>query len=398
MVRWQILFRLSLIGTVWLISLFACSRATTDTPTELPSLPYAAELQAAIDQVMAVHSEDFSLGISAAVVVPGYQTWTGVSGYSQPGVPITSDMLFNAGSVEKNFQAALVLKLVEEGALELDDPVSKYLPPLTNVDGRITIRQLLNHTSGVFNVFEHPQFPWARMDVDYARKWGIEEVFNTYVLEPYGAPGYAQHYSSTNYLLLTKIIEKATGSTVPDEVEKYFLHPLRLEHTYFSMGEEPPQQYSLAHPWVDIDQDGTFEDLSGIPLNWIVTLTHPVIFSTAEDLARWMNALYYEQTVLSQDSLDEMLSIPQTTLRDPDGAQYGLGVVDYSELLGVEVFGHGGSALGYSAAVLYYPEYGVSVAWLFNTGESPYQLASQIMGDTWRGLVDVLYHNQFESP
>lgn len=89
-----------------------------------------------------------------------------------------------------------------------------------------------------------------------------------------------------------------------------------------------------------------------------------------------------------------MLTYPETTRRDLDGGVYGLGVVDYSDLLGVKVLGHGGSSLGYSAAALYLPDYGTSVAWLINTGESPPALASQIMSDAWSSLLEVLKTNQ----
>lgn len=116
------------------------------------------------------HTE-YDLGISAAVLVPGYRTWTGASGYSHRSVPIADDMLFEVGSVQKNFEAALVLKLVEDDVLSFDDPISMYLPTYPNVNGEITIRQLLNHTSGVFNVFEHPDFPWVGSDVDYSIEW-----------------------------------------------------------------------------------------------------------------------------------------------------------------------------------------------------------------------------------
>jgi D-alanyl-D-alanine carboxypeptidase len=303
-------------------------------------------------------------------------------------------MMFDGGSIEKNFEAALVLALAEDDILDLDDPISKYLPDYPNVDGRITIRQLLNHTSGIFNVFEHPDFPWVGTGVDYSRSWKVEEVFSQFVLEPYGAPGYAQHYSSTNYLLLTAIIEEVTGASVPDEIERRFLKPMQLEHTFASMGEQPPARYSVAHPWVDIDRDGNLDDLYGIPLTWKATLTHPVIFSTPNDLARWVNALYHDRTVLSPASQSEMLNYPETTVRDPEGGRYGLGVVDYTDRLGVQVIGHGGSSLGYSGAALYLPDYGTSIAWLINSGESPPELANQIMSNTWSSLFEVLSTNQ----
>ena len=371
----------------------ACSSFTIQNEPDLPELPYTKDLQEAIDQVLLAYT-DYGLGISAAVLVPGYRTWEGASGYSHQDVPITADMLLDVGSVQKNFEAALVLKLVEDEMLSLDDPISKYLPTYKNVDRRITIRQLLDHTSGVFNVFEHPDFPWVGPDVDYSKSWPIEDVFDQFVLEPYGPPGYAQHYSSTNYLLLTEIIEGVTGNAVPDEIETRFLKPMRLDHTLISMGDAPPEKYSVAHPWADNDQDGTLEDLYGIPLTWKVTLTHPVMFSTPADLVCWMNALYHDRILLSPESHSEMLAIPETTLRDPEGGLYGLGVVDYTDRLGVPVLGHGGSSLGYSGAALYLPGHGISMAWLVNTGESPPELANQIMADTWFSLFKVINTHQ----
>lgn len=398
MFSWKLLKRLLLISVICIIGNSSCNSQPGYKEQCLPELSFTQELQEAIDQVLITHS-DYDLGISAAVLVPGYRTWTGVSGYSHPGVPITADMLFSVGSIQKNFEAALVLKLAEDDVLSLDDPIKMYLPTYPNVDGKTTIRQLLNHTSGIFNVFEHPDFPWVGTDVDYSKEWKEEEVFNTFVLNPYGPPGYAQHYSSTNYLLITSIIEEVTGSSVPDEIERYFLEPMKLENTFVSMDKPPPGMYSVAHPWADTDQDGNLDDLHGIPLTWIASLSHPVMFSTPQDLVHWVHALYHEGTVLSPDSLTEMLTYPETTLRDPEGGLYGLGVVDYSYIIkSTRALGHLGSMLGYSAAALYMPEYGISVAWLINTGESPYELAGYMMFDTWSALSGVIRRNQDKLP
>ncbi len=394
---WKRLNSLLVISIVCAIGIPSCKSQTRSGEQGLPELPYAQDLQGAIDQILAEFPE-YELGISAAVIAPGYKTWAGTSGYSHQNVPVTADMLFDVGSIQKNFEAALVLRLVEERVLSLDDPISKYLPPYPHVDGSITVRQLLNHTSGVFNVFEHPDFPWVGTEVDYSKAWQTEEVFDKFVLAPYGPPGYAQHYASTNYLLITKIIEEATGSTAPAEIERYFLAPLKLEHTFVGMGELPPGKYCVAHPWVDIDLEGTLDDLHGIPRTWIASLTHPVMFSTPTDLVRWMDALYHEKTVISPDSLAEMLTYPEVTLRDPEGGIYGLGVVDYSEVLGMQALGHGGSSLGFSGVSLYLPEYNTSVAWLINTGESPVELANQIMSHTWSAIVNVIRMNQIILP
>lgn len=360
---------------------------------ELEELPYGEDLQQALERALAEGQGENDLGISAAVIVPGYRPWVGAAGNSHPGEPVTEGMLFNVGSVAKSFEAALALDLADEGLLDLDDPISIWLSEMDNVDGQITIRQLLNHSSGLFNVFEHPEFPWVRPDVDYGKSWQLEDVVDHYVLEPYGPPGYAQHYSSTNYLLLTAILEKATGKSVPGEVERRFLEPLALDNTFMSMGKLPPGRFSVAHPWVDVDLDGELEDLSGTPQTWIATMTHPVLYTTPQEMAEWMSALYQEQRVLPHDTIQEMLTVPETEVGDPEGGRYGLGVIDFAEILGTNVIGHGGSSLGYSAAALYLPDYGISLAGSVNTGESPSSLAAGILSRMWSNLSEVIFQN-----
>jgi D-alanyl-D-alanine carboxypeptidase len=397
----MIRFLSALLNFGVLILITTACTPVEDVPTgqqDLKELPDAEELQDALDLALRDGQGDNDLGISAAVIVPGYEPWVGVSGNSHPGVPLTSDMLFNVGSVAKSFEAALALDLAEQGLIDLDHPLSTWLPEYPNVDNRITVRQLLNHSSGVFNVFEHPDFPWVDPQVDYDKEWQTEDVIESFVGEPYGPPGYAQHYSSTNYLLLTKIIEQTVGETVPDQVDRLIFEPLVLDNSFMSMGDLPPAHFPVAHPWVDVNLDGELEDLNGIPQTWIASMTHPVLYTTPQDMAKWMHALYHEERVLKDDLLREMLTIPETTLPDPEGGRYGLGVVDFSEILGANVIGHGGSSLGYSAAALYLPEYGISLAWAINTGESPQPLANKLMGNTWTSLFEFLFENQDLDP
>jgi D-alanyl-D-alanine carboxypeptidase len=398
MTKWKRLKRFLLISVICTIGFSSCKTEVSNDDS-LPELSFSQELQEAIDKFILMHP-DYELGISAAVFVPGHETWTGVSGFSHQNVPITADMLFNVASIQKNFEAALVLKLVEEDVLSLDDPISKYLPDYPNVDGKITIRQLLNHTSGIFNVTEHPDFPLLGTDVDYSKEWKEEEVFDTFVLFSYGPPGQTQHYSNTNFLLITTIIEEATGSSVPDEIEHIFLEPMKMENTFVSMGEQPPANYSIAHPWVDINLDGNLDDLSGIPQTWIASLTHPVMFSTPTDLVHWTNELYHVGTVLSSSSLSEMLTYPEITQSNPFGKKLGLGVEDWSNLLQrQQVFGHTGATLGYSSAAFYLPEYSISLSWCINTGLTPGELSEyNILFETWSLFSSVLENNQDQLP
>jgi len=380
-------------GTLLLALFLAGCVSDTRRDLSAPPIPFAQELQAAVIESLNHGRGEYDLGVSASIFVPGFEIWSGAAGVSHETVPITPNTLFEVGSVAKNFEAALVLVLADEGLLGLDDPVSKWLPPLRHVDGAITIRQLLNHTSGVFNVFENPAFPWVGVDVDYSRAWGLEEMFSTFVLAPYGSPGTVQHYSSTNYRLLTAILEEAGGEPVPLGVERHFLEPLGLDHTFMTTGDPAPDRFEVAHPMVDVDADGVLDDLAGHSRTWIASLTHPVLFTTPTDLVRWMRALYYSRTVLPEESLEAMLSVPDSVEFDPEGGRYGLGVVDFSGILGWNVLGHAGSALGYSAAALYLPDPGVVMAWAINTGESPPELANTLMGTVWRSLSSVIFQH-----
>jgi D-alanyl-D-alanine carboxypeptidase len=388
---------------VFALNLANCAprQAHPQEASTAPQLPYAGELQTALDQALDAGQGQYDLGISAALIVPGYQPWLGTSGNSHAGVPVTPDMLFDTGSIAKNFEAALVLKLAQDGLLDLDDPLSVWLPPYPNVDRDITIRQLLNHTSGIFDVVEHPEFPWVGSDIDFAKRWTIEQVFDAFVLEPYAPPGEGQHYANTNYLLVTAIIEKVTGNTVQEELESRFLAPLKLDHIYVSQGEPLPERFQLAHSWIESNQAGVLQDISSKPVTWKATLTHPVIYATAEDLARWMQALYLDQSLLRTSYMGEMLTYLETTFNDPDMpgvGKYGLGVVDFTGFLGIPAIGHGGSTYGYTAAALYLPEHRATLVWMINTGESPRELADAMMGSTWASLSNVLPKQETSQP
>jgi D-alanyl-D-alanine carboxypeptidase len=167
-------------------------------------------------------------GVSAAVILPNERKWSGVSGTSHDTVAINTDMLFAIGSITKNFVATLTLKLVEEGVLSLDDPLSKWLPAYPHIDSDITLRQLLNHTSGIYMFWSNQQI-WDDLKKNRTKIWTPQEVLS-YVKEPYFPPGKGYRYSNTNYLLIAMIIEKATGSNLSTEFRKRFWKPLAIEN------------------------------------------------------------------------------------------------------------------------------------------------------------------------
>jgi D-alanyl-D-alanine carboxypeptidase len=323
----------------------------------------AEKLQASLDSTLAATG---TMGVSVAVIMPDGRLWTGVSGLSHPGTPITPDMLFDMGSTGKNLMAALVLDVVEDGLLSLDDPISKYLPPFPNVNGKITIRQLLNHTSGLYMWVEHPDSPINTPfdQIDFERWWTVEEMFSELGGEPYFQPGEGWHYTQAGFQLARMIVEQVTGSTAPVEIQKRLLDPLGIHGMLLDMKEPVSPRYRIAHAWFDGNCDGTPEDISGKSRNWINSLSGIYYFTTMESLAGWLRGLY-DGKVLSKASLDEMLDF-YAPLPDEGLAGYGLGTEHF--IMGpVEMWGHKGSIYGYRTGVYHLPQFNITVALAINS-------------------------------
>jgi D-alanyl-D-alanine carboxypeptidase len=330
-------------------------------------------LQAAMDESI---KNSGAIGVSAAVIFPDGQMWAGTSGISHEGVPLTTDMLFDIASVQKNLQAALALKLIEEGVIALDDPLGKWLPPSPNIDGAITIRQLLNLTSGIDDFVGDSKSPFriGYINIDFEKMWTWEEIQAVFIGEPSFDPGARCEYSSTNYIVLRHIIEKAAQSKQSVLLEDRLLKPNHLDHTLADFSKPVPANMPIAHGWFDTDGDGAAEDISGNSLNWVVSLAPMLVYSTPSDMVKWIDALYNKKTVLKEETLKEMLDFVGPVQGEPLMKGYGLGVVDidigtlYPRWERVRVYGHLGSQFGYMTFVGYFPDYGVSLAFMINRG------------------------------
>ncbi|MFC1613862.1 serine hydrolase domain-containing protein [Gemmatimonadota bacterium] len=305
-------------------------------------------------------------GVSAAAIFPDGSVWTGVSGISHDTVSLKPDMLFAIGSVTKNIVAALTLKLAEDSLLSLDDPLSNWLPKYPHIDGNITIRQLLNHTSGIYMFWENQDI-WDDLKKDRAKVWTPEEVL-TYIKEPYFAPGEGSRYSNTNYLLLAMIIQKATGSSLSTEIRRHFWQPLKIDNAYLSIEEDIPEN-QLAHVYGDnFNNDGSYLDLTFLPRASHESITYGSsgIFITAKDLVRWCHALF-EGKVLQQQSLDEMQQFIDIDISRQNKG-YGLGLELYAKSIasGEKSIGHCGGNIGTTTYMVHLPEHNMSIVVMIN--------------------------------
>ncbi|MFX0064383.1 MAG: serine hydrolase domain-containing protein [Candidatus Hermodarchaeota archaeon] len=308
------------------------------------------------------------IGISTAVIFPDQDLWLGASGMSDPinSVPITSDMLFYIGSITKNFMAALILKLSEEEKLSLEDPLHKWLPKYKNINSEITVRQLLNHTSGIFDYVEHPNsYDKKRLDsFDMTKVWTPEEIILSLVKEPYFSPGQGWHYSSTNYVLLGMIVETITQSKLSKEIRKRFLDPLCLESMFSDYYESIPAKSQIAHNWFDFNRNGTLDDLMTKPREAIATWAYGEMYSNAVDLAKWFDYLFRGE-VINEGSLKEMLTFHSPTPGEDWMEGYGLGIGE-GNINGLKYWLHTGKIFGYTAGVVYLPNFRLTMSLLGN--------------------------------
>jgi D-alanyl-D-alanine carboxypeptidase len=326
--------------------------------------PLRYSLQRALDSIRVVQGVE---GVSAAVLVPGEGIWTGVSGISSayPLTSVDTSMLFGIGSNTKAFISTAILSLVDDGLVSLDDSLRKYLPAYPNITGTVTIRQLLNMTSGLFDYLNDSDAQGDSVEANPTRYWAPEELIQTFVGPPKAPPGGSYGYCNTNYVLLGMVISSVTGKSVSSQIRQRVLTPLSLDQTYLEVEESHTEP--VAHPW-----DSGY-DFSSIPVtaHFSTLWTAGGIISTGENMARWVRDLY-EGSAISQATLTQMLTFVPASSTVTTGFEwtgYGLGVRQGS-YYGKRVLGHAGAVMGYVSITGYLPQTGASFAILFNSSEA----------------------------
>lgn len=269
--------------------------------------------------------------------------------------PVTPNTLYGVGSISKTFASATLLQLQEEGKLNLDDPIGPYFPQYPRWKN-ITIRQLLNMTSGIYNFTKSPQFSALEADSNQ-KKITPEQLINIAYQQPdYFAPGKGWFYSNTNYYLAGLIIEKVAGQSLEQVYQQRFFTPLGLKHTFYSESFYPENvEKHMAHAYPN--GKGTEDAKTHFNAGFFGPAGGMVMSS--QDLLTWVNDLFTPGKVLNQQSLDEFettIAIPPSPPK-PAGAGYGLGV--YNLKLGSTPLGtiwwYTGVIDGYTSVFIYSP-------------------------------------------
>jgi D-alanyl-D-alanine carboxypeptidase len=308
-------------------------------------------------------------GVSATILFRDGSTWTGTSGLADvaTGTAVTADTAFALGSVSKTYTAALIVALAGDGRINLDGPASTYLPGIS-INPRITVRMLLDHTSGLDDFFLHPPIDTALLAHRDAT-WSAARAL-TYVGKRYFAPGKGWHYSNTNYVYLGLIAEQVTGTTLAAALRTRFFTPLDLGETWYQAVDRPRNDLAHGYRFKSPKPKATPIDLAdgtGVtPFTSVVTAAGGAgsIAATSRDVARWARLLY-DGTALGPDQTAVMLNDVATTAAYRPRVPYGLGV-QVVPILGQPSFGHSGRLLGFRAAVRHFPGELTTIAVLTN--------------------------------
>ena len=268
-------------------------------------------------------------------------TWHGAAGFSNLSTKTTMrpDDRFWIGSVTKTFLATVVLQLAGEGRLRLDDKVARWFPGIVPSAGEISVRQLLNHTSGIYDYFRDPTL-MARLSKDRHALLTPRAKIARAAAHPLDfRPGSSWSYSNTNYLVLGLIVEKVTGHRIGDELERRIFEPLGLDNTTFASGSRAGVDIVRGYNLMEgTPRDATLDTLGG---PW----ADGAIVSNTDDLAHFFEALLGGD-LLSKDLLGAM----EATVPDPYGGAYGLGISRRAVWCGA-AWGHNGGTPGYLTVV-----------------------------------------------
>jgi D-alanyl-D-alanine carboxypeptidase len=264
--------------------------------------------------------------------------------------PLSVDDSFRIASNTKTFTATVILQLVQQGKLSLTEPLSKYEPQIPHAS-QITIRELLNHTSGlrtnspkiVHQFVQHPTTPISPQQV----------IAADVALPPLSPPGKAFHYSDTGYAILGEIAQKVTGVPIGTLIERQVLNPVGLHHTAYPPGGTMPSPF--AHGY--FIRMGQKVDTSGWDFSY--TSSAGSMTSTIGDLKVWAAADATGHGILSPAMQQQrLMTVPSTT----PSIAYGLGIFKAGSFLG-----HDGAVQGYDSIVLNSPTQNVTLVVLGTT-------------------------------
>lgn len=310
------------------------------------------------------------VGIIMSVYNSQTGMWIGASGKSDlhNNVNMKPCNISRMGSTVKMFTATTVLKLTEEGKLNLDDKISSYLSgdvieKIENAD-KATIRQLLHHSSGIYNYIQNLKFQTASLN-DFIKEWKPNELLKyAYNQKAYFQPDEDVRYSNTGYIMLGMLIEKIEGKPFYKVFEDKIFNPLGLTMTTFAAEDHVP--YGIARGYIDMYSKRQVTESTYFS-GWDYYTADGGLISNPYDMSVFFQALMNGQ-IINSNSLNEMLNWKIEKNPQPGffPISYGLGIFKIDTDKGI-AYMHSGDAVGYYANMIYFPSDGTTIVYAANS-------------------------------
>ncbi|SED26267.1 D-alanyl-D-alanine carboxypeptidase [Nocardioides exalbidus] len=364
------------------------SAATADAPPANPrtatdtAASDSARLQRALDQIV-------EAGVPGALL---YTYDKGVETALQSGIadlatgaPMGPSTTYRIGSQTKTYVSTAVLQLVARHRIRLDAPARHYLPSLLANAPRVTVRQLLNHTSGIYEFNEDPRVLAPYFGGDLGHVWRPRQLVHIALSNaPVSRPGGVYHYSNTNYVLLGLMIQAVTGRPLGDVLRDGVFAQAGLDSTTFTASRTLPSPAAHGYYVAAGDKAGDFTDLTSLyPYPW----ASGAAVSTAPDVARFYRQLLSGE-MLPRHLMAAMRKTNDASGEDGVGTAYGLGLESFQTRCG-KAWGHGGNFPGYITYVYSSPSGGRQTVVMLN--EDPMSLPKKEIGPTFLRLLDRAY-------
>lgn len=324
----------------------SCKKDNTTSSSELTSpLPvaYANKLNTVFDSACNALNVK---GASASILVPGVGIWTRAHGFSHGNVSISTNMTMTIGSNTKSYIGVLMLKLQEMNLLNINDTIGKWIKNKPYVDGKVTIKQLLNHTSGFGDFSYNPNFINA-IRSDFNKIWNPNDIYQFFEPPYFTPPGTRHAYSDQNYFLAGMVIQAVMQKPVEQSMRDLILKPANLSKTVYYPFESTP--LTIPHSWsADFNAANTLEDLDatyGYTIKPFCSADNAAggMLSTAEENVRFWYLLNTGK-IINQNSLNLLKDFVQTEV---PGQFYGLGIVKQMNAFnGRDVYFHEGYVPG----------------------------------------------------
>lgn len=317
--------------------------------------------------------------ISGGVSLNGKIIWLGADGLAdiENNVPAKTNSVYRIASISKAITAVAIMQLVEQNKIKLDEDVRTYLPYFPKKRWKFTIRQLLNHTSGIRN------YRYEEFNSTYSFK-SIKDAIRTVMDDSLQfEPGTKYQYTTLGYNLLAGVIENVSGESFEDYLKKNIFEPAEMTSSYLEY--QPKIIFNKARGYVK----NNFRKFENAPLaDLSIKFPGGGIISTSEDLLKFAQKLISFK-LIRPSTLDTMLT--PTIIKNKDTLYYGLGFSFGKDQRGRRYFGHSGGGTGFTSELIIYPEKSLAAVYLTN-------IRDRNLENPARSFVEIVLDNNFERP